>query len=237
MTDEHDRTQAAGGWRPPEPASEATFVPPPPRPAEAAPPPAWFPPPATDPSPASAWPPPPVTDASATPAWTPAEAGSLQGAGWPAAAAPPRSTSILVVAAAIFLLVSGLLLAGMSAVLLLGSALFAGAEGAAELEGMVGAELAGALAGIFAAVGVVALLASLLQIVGGFGMLARRGWGRAIGLVVGVLGLLFWGLSFVSALGAPADAGTSLAFTGVFVAGYGLSVGACLTGGAHFRRG
>jgi hypothetical protein len=171
------------------------------------------------------------------PAWPPAGAGYSQGAGWPATPAAPRTTSILVVVAAIFLLVAGLLLLGMSAVLLLGSALFAGAEGAAELEGMVGVELAEALAGIFAAVGVVALLASLLQVVGAFGMLAHRGWGRAIGLVVGVLGLLFWGLSFVAALGASADAGTSLAFTGLFVAGYGLTVIACVTGGAHFRRG
>jgi hypothetical protein len=229
MTDEHDRTQPAGGWRPPQPASEATFVPPPAPAAQQG----WPPPPATDPAAAPSWPP----AVSGTPSWPPPPAGYEQAAGWPTAPAAPRSTSILVVVAAVFLLVAGLLLLGMSALLLLGSALFAGAEGVAELEGMVGAELAGALAGIFAAVGVVALLASVLQVVGAFGMLARRSWGRAIGLVVGVLGLLFWGLSFVAALGAPADAGSSLAFTGVFVAGYALTIVALVTGGAHFRRG
>ncbi len=173
-----------------------------------------------------------MTATSVAPSWPPPPAG------WPGAAvAPPRSTSVLVVLSAIFLIVAGLLLLGMGSLLLLGSALFAGAEGTAELEDLVGGDLATALAGIFAVVGVVALAASLLQIVGAFGMLAHRTWGRAIGLVVGVLGLLFWGLSFVAALGAPADAGSSLGFTGAFVAGYGLTVVALAGGGAHFRRG
>lgn len=213
MTDQQDGTQPVAGWRPPEPASEATFVPPPP-------------------APAPAWPPPPLTDTSVAPSWPPPPAG------WPgAAAAPPRSTSIFVVLSAIFLILTGLLLLGMGSLLLLGSALFVGAEGGAEFEELVGGDLAGALAGIFAVVGAVAFGASLLQIVGAFGMLAHRGWGRAIGLVVGVLGLLFWGLSFVGALGAPADAGSSLGFTGVLVAGYGLTVVALAGGAAHFRRG
>jgi hypothetical protein len=71
--------------------------------------------------------------------------------------------------------------------------------------------------------------------VGAVGMFAHRGWGRVIGFVAGTLGMLLWGLSFFSALGAGAESG-SLAFSGILLAGYGLTVVALLTGGAHFRR-
>ena len=141
-----------------------------------------------------------------------------------------------VVLAGIFLLVVGLLTLGMGGLLLLGSALFAGAEGSAELETVVGGNLADAFAGVFAVIGAVALLWGLLEIVGSIGMLAHRGWGRAIGLVAGVLGLLVWGLSFLSALGSGPEAGSSIAFAGVLAAGYGVTVVAVVTGGAHFRR-
>jgi hypothetical protein len=141
-----------------------------------------------------------------------------------------------VVLAGIFLLVVGLLTLGMGGLLLLGSALVAGAEGSADLETVVGGELAGAFAGMFAVIGLIALVWGLLEIVGAIGMFAHRGWGRAIGLVVGVLGLLLWGLSLLSALGGGADAGSSIAFTGALAAGYGLTVFALVTGSAHFRR-
>lgn len=242
MTDQQGGTQPVG-WRPPEPASEATFVAPPPpaRPPDASgwpppdatqPAPSWPPPPVTTPSQA-AWPPPPVTSAPAQ-AWPPPPAGAA--APWPPVAAPGPRTSVLVVGAGIFLLVVGLLTLGMGGLLLLGSALFAGAQGSAELETVVGGSLADAFAGVFAVIGGVALVWGLLEIVGSIGMFAHRGWGRAIGLVVGALGLLVWGLSFLSAVGGGPDAGSSIAFTGALAAGYGLTVVALVTGSAHFRR-
>lgn len=224
MTEPQDGTQRVDGWRPPEPASEATFVPPPP---PAATPAAWPPPPVTA-RPPAAWPPPP------DPAWPPPPASAT--APWPPAASAGPRTSVLVVLAGIFLLVVGLLTLGMGGLLLLGSALVAGAQGSAELESVVGGDLAEAFAGMFAVIGGVALLWGLFEIVGAVGMFAHRGWGRAIGLVAGVAGLLLWGLSFLSALGAGADGGASIAFTGVLVAGYGLTVVALVSGGQHFRR-
>jgi hypothetical protein len=229
MSDQQGGTPPVG-WRPPEPASEATFVAPPPP----APPPdasGWPSPEATRPAPA--WPPPPVTTPS-QPAWPPPPASAT--APWPPVAAPGPRTSVLVVVAGIFLLVVGLLTLGMGGLLLLGSALFAGAQGSAELESVVGGNLADAFAGVFAVIGGVALVWGLLEIVGSIGMFAHRAWGRAIGLVVGALGLLVWGLSFLSAVGGGPDAGSSIAFTGALAAGYGLTVVALVTGSAHFRR-
>jgi hypothetical protein len=244
MTDQQGGTQPVG-WRPPEPASEATFVPPPPPPAAPPPAPGWPPPDvgsadagwqATQPVPSS-WPPPPASSQPPA-AWPPPEAGwappASATASWPQAAARPR-TSILVVLAGIFLLVVGLLTSGMGGILLLGSALFSAAEGTSELETIVGGDLAGAFVGMFAVVGLVTLLWGLFEMVGALGMFAHRGWGRAIGIVAGVLGLLLWGLSLLSALGSGAEAG-SLAFTGILLAGYGLTVVALITGGEHFRR-
>lgn len=201
MTNQQGDRQPVG-WRPPEPASEATFVPPPPPPAAGQAPIGWPPPSATAP--------------------------------WPPAASGPR-TSVLVVLGGVFLLVVGLLTFGMGGLLLLGSALFSAADGTTELGAVVGGDLAGAFAGMFAVVGAVTLLWGVLEMVGALGMFAHRGWGRAIGIVVGVLGLLFWGLSFLAALSSATDVG-SLAFTGLLLAGYALTVVALLTGGAHFRR-
>jgi hypothetical protein len=142
-----------------------------------------------------------------------------------------------VVLSAIFLLIVGLLTLGMGLLLMLGGALFAGLEGAAELEGVIGSDLFGAFGGIIAGVAVIVVLWALLEIFASIGMFAHRGWGRAIGLIVGILGVAFTGLSLVSAVGAAGDgAGASLGFLLVFVAGYGLTVLALVTGGAHFRR-
>jgi hypothetical protein len=190
-------------------------------PTQAAP--SWPPPPASQ-QPPAAWPLPPT-------GWTPPASAT---APWPTAPVGPR-TSILVVLAGIFLLVVGLLTFGMGGILLLGSALFSAAEGATELETVVGGDLAGAFAGMFAVIGIVTLLWGLFEMIGAFGMFAHRGWGRAIGFVVGALGLLLWGFSFFSALGSGAESG-SLAFSGILLAGYGLTVIALITGSSHFRR-
>jgi len=36
---------------------------------------------------------------------------------------------------------------------------------------------------------------ALLEIFGAFGMLFRRGWGRALGFIVGIIGAIFTGLA------------------------------------------
>jgi hypothetical protein len=167
----------------------------------------------------------------------------MQPGGWAPVAAPARSTSILVILAAAFLLISGLIVSLAGSLLLLGSAIFAGAQGVVELEGVFGGDIVAAFAGMFAVVAIVVLLWGVLEVVGALGIFARRSWGRAIGLVVGVIGLGFSGLSLLGAVGAGVGAeplagptAGELVMPVVIVAGYGLTVFALLTGGAHFRR-
>ncbi len=104
-----------------------------------------------------------------------------------------------------------------------------------------------AVGGVLAAVGVVMLVWALLEILSSLGMFLRRTWGRALGTVVGLVGGLFMTLILFGSLGAL-RAADSAAPTGaggtVFVvivaavfAGYWVTFFACLTGGAHFRRG
>lgn len=141
------------------------------------------------------------------------------------------STSILVVLAAIFLLVAGLLWLVTGALFGVVGGLVAGLEGAAG----AGTGLFGATGGAVVVYGVAIMAWGIVELFAAAAMLARRGWGRVLGLVVGVVGLGFTGLSLVSALGG----GEPLASMGVnlvLVAGYGLTVLALATGGQHFRR-
>jgi hypothetical protein len=81
---------------------------------------------------------------------------------------------------------------------------------------------------------------ALLEIFGAFGMLLRRGWGRAIGFIVGVIGAIFTGFAIVASLASlGADGGSAaggVAVVLVVFLGYLLTVFALLRGGGHFRR-
>jgi hypothetical protein len=82
---------------------------------------------------------------------------------------------------------------------------------------------------------------ALLEIFGAFGMLLRRGWGRAIGFIVGVIGAIFTGFAIVASLASLGGADGGSAAGGVAVVlvvflGYLLTVFALLRGGGHFRR-
>lgn len=142
------------------------------------------------------------------------------------------STSILVVVAAIFLLLAGLLA-------LLTGAVFGVFGGlVASLEGVngTGTGIFGMAAGLVVVYGLVQAAWGILEIFAAVAMLVHRGWGRALGLVIGALGLAYTSLSLASALGG----GEPLASMGVnlvLVAGYGLTVLALVSGGEHFRRG
>jgi hypothetical protein len=140
---------------------------------------------------------------------------------------------MLVVLAGLFLMLAGILTFGFGALAgILGGALTIGASTAA---GQEGAGLVGAFGGLVAGLAFVVVFWGLLEIVASIGMFIHRGWGRALGLIVGVVGLLFTGLGLLGALGGNANAG-GVAIAAVFVAGYALTVVALVTGGAHFRR-
>jgi len=141
-----------------------------------------------------------------------------------------RSTSPLVVLAAVFLLVAGLLWLVTGALFGVLGGLIAGPE---SVDGS-GTGVFGASGGALAVYGLAVVAWGILGLLAATAMLVRRGWGRALGLVIGAIGLAFTGLSLASALGG----GESLASMGVnlaLVAGYGVTVLALVTGGEHFR--
>jgi len=164
--------------------------------------------------------------------------------GWvmPASVAQgPGRVSGLVIVAALFLLVIGVLTALAGAILMIGGNMIGG-----NVLGQVGTAdtgngVFGALGGFIAGVAVVVIVWALLEIFGAFGMLLRRGWGRAIGFIVGVIGAIFTGFALVASLASlgGADGGSTASGVAVVLVvflGYLLTVFALLRGGGHFRR-
>jgi hypothetical protein len=149
----------------------------------------------------------------------------------------PGNVSLLVIVAALFLILAGLLTA------LGGAAVFLGGNLVGQIDTTgTGNGFFGALGGFIAGVAVVVIVWALLEILGAFGMLFRRGWGRAIGFIVGIIGGIFSGLVFVASAGSlgKADgnsAGAVVAVVLVLFLGYVLTVFALIRGGGHFRRG
>jgi membrane protease YdiL (CAAX protease family) len=160
--------------------------------------------------------------------------------GWvmPAAVAQgPGKVSGLVIIAALFLLLVGVLTALGGAILMLGGTVL-GQLGTTD----TGTGVFGALGGFIAGVAVVVIVWALLEIFGAFGMLFRRGWGRALGFIVGIIGAIFTGLALLASLGSLGSTDGSSAGTGVLVVlvvflGYAVTVFALVRGGGHFRRG
>ena len=140
------------------------------------------------------------------------------------------STSALVVVAGVFLLVAGLLVIVTGALFGIVGGLVAGLE---SVDG-TGTGVLSAAGGAAVLYGFAAAAWGVLQVFAAAAMLVHRGWGRVLGLAIGVIGLAFFGLSLASAL----TSGEPLASMGVnvvLVAGYVVTVLALATGGEHFR--
>jgi hypothetical protein len=143
---------------------------------------------------------------------------------------PGQGTSRAVVLAAAFLLVASFLFVFTGAVFGMLGGFAAGSDGAG-----AGLEVPEAAASAVVALGVFVAGWGVVGIVAGAAMLVHRRWGRWLGLVVGVAGGAFTGLSLVRAL-AAGEPPASLLVNLALVAGYGLTVLALATGEAHFRR-
>lgn len=126
----------------------------------------------------------------------------------PQATSPPSGASGGLVAAAVILLVIATLLGIFGIV-----AIFAGAimGQISDLSGQIGlteeqARAVMAVGRTFIFVfGGVALAIGLAHLLSGIGVLRRRGWARILGLVMSVLGVLFWLLVLVSSALAGAQ--------------------------------
>lgn len=78
-----------------------------------------------------------------------------------------------------------------------------GMEGIEDPENVIGS--------IFSFVGILLVIFSAFYVIGGVGALRTAGWGRVIGIVIGLLGTLFW-LPAIANYGQVADANPVIAY-------------------------
>lgn len=111
----------------------------------------------------------------------------------PAAAATTGSRTVLAAIAGILLLLGGILggIAGLAVAIVGGS--FASSLGdIIVMPGLEGGDPGALLGGMVAFVGVLIFIYSLVYFFAGIGVLRNRGWGRVMGLIVGILSGLIW---------------------------------------------
>ena len=70
---------------------------------------------------------------------------------------------------------------------------------------------AAVVSGAIAFVGIVVVVYSLVYLIGGIGIVRSHGWGRVVGLIVGILSGLFWLLSLTGG-GSTSGAGSGIVF-------------------------
>jgi hypothetical protein len=127
------------------------------------------------------------------PASPPPAAPAVTWAPPPAAPAATGQRTILAALAGILLLLGGILggLAGL-AVMLVGGSFAQALRDYIQVPGLEGADAATVLGGVVAFFGAVILVYSLVYLLAGIGVLRNRGWGRVMGLTVGILSCLIW---------------------------------------------
>lgn len=68
------------------------------------------------------------------------------------------------------------------------------------------------ISSVFSFVGILLVIFSAFYVIGGVGALRSAGWGRVIGIVIGLLGTLFWLPAIAGSAGAGADANPLFAY-------------------------
>jgi hypothetical protein len=159
-------------------------------------------------------PPPAYTQPSYTPPPVPPPVMPQPATAQPAVAwAPPPATpgaagqrTNLSLAAGIILIVLGIL-GGLLGLLLatVGRGFVESFNGFNDLPGFNGADPGAVVGGIVTFFGIVLLVGGIAYIIGGVGVLRTRGWGRVLGIVVGIIGGLVW----LASLGGSGQYGSS----------------------------
>jgi hypothetical protein len=131
--------------------------------------------------------------------------------------APARRTGLAAIAG-IILIVLGLLgaLIGLF-IAIVGSSIVSSLRDYLQIPDLNGADAGGIIGGFIAFVGVVIAIYSLVYLLGGIGVLRSAGWGRVLGLVVGILSGLVW-LSGLSSIGQISNGGGGIGTIVMFAA-------------------
>jgi hypothetical protein len=112
----------------------------------------------------------------------------------------PGQRTVLALIAGIIMVVGGILfgLAGLG-IAIIGPSVINSLGDIGQIPGMDGVD-AGALAsGIMSFVGILILVFALTYLIGGIGVIRNRGWGRNLGLILGIIG----GLLYLGGLASP----------------------------------
>jgi hypothetical protein len=82
----------------------------------------------------------------------------------------------------------------------------------------------------------VLMVIGLLQLIAGVGVLAHKGWGRALGILLGILGLLVSVFAVSTALALAPGLSVPMLVAATLLIGYAVILLALFAGGSHFRR-
>ena len=168
------------------------------------------------------------------PGW-PAQYGWDQAGYWAPVATYP--TNPLVVIAGVVLLIIGVLVTLIGTIALLAGAMLTSIlEELTSAEFIPMADVTGFTTVILVVAGII-LLVGILHLISSLGIFMHKGWARAIGVVLAVLGTLAGVLGIVSGLevgGAEPEGGVGAAV--VTAVGYGFTLFALIAGGSHFER-
>lgn len=74
------------------------------------------------------------------------------------------------------------------------------------------------VSGFLAFIGIVVVVYSLVYLIGGIGIVRSRGWGRVMGLIVGIVSTLFWLASLTGSGTGSSSAANSMGFVLVMLA-------------------
>jgi hypothetical protein len=77
---------------------------------------------------------------------------------------------------------------------------------------------AAVVSGFLAFIGIVVVVYSLVYLIGGIGIVRSRGWGRVMGLIVGIVSTLFWLASLTGSGTGSSSAANSMGFVLVMLA-------------------
>jgi hypothetical protein len=138
-----------------------------------------------------------------------------------------------VLLAGIVLLLFGLLILIGGLFVVLGGAVVR------DLDIGLGPSVTDAAANVIVGVGVAVALYGGIEVIGAVGIFARRGWGRAIGIITAIIGVLFGLLGVAgAAVGARTDPDTASGVVAILavLVGYGYAFIALALGGHAFRR-
>lgn len=190
------------------------------------------------------WSGPPPGAANLPGQWQPTGQGQQAYGGPPAypaaqtwgAAAPTYGTSVLVVLAAMLLVIMGVVLAVLGAWLLTqGPALSDLVQRLRSVDLVVFKPTRDQLRSVVSASPGILMVLGVLQLLVGAFVLGHRGWARWLGVVLGLLGLLFGIVALTSTMALVPGPSVQLIVAIAFLVASAFVVLVLITGGGHFR--